>query len=232
MKNSVSKEFTTLEGTVRFPAAFPVPKLSPLLLSFNAARLAAPAQAGGPAKTPAQPRRPGRSSSGTCRSISDPELTFVVGDTLHVSTQVLGPALKDKGSLKFLIEKDGMEREAKVLPLAGNPDSLNFLEAFPLAKVPPGYYRAVVLLLDENGRALDRQARDFQIITADAVPRPWVHVQSQIEQGGRAASITSSAGKASTWAIPARPFPGSRRPSGPSPITAISLSTSVGPCSP
>lgn len=175
MKNSVSKEFTTLEGTVRFPTAFPIPRLSPLLLCFNATRLAAPAVA---APKPFVVR--------DVQLYSDPESTFVVKDALHIYTQVLGlgPALKAKGSLKFIIEKDGAEREAKVLPLAGNPDSLNFLEVFPLAKVPPGYYRAVVLLLDENGRLLDQQARDFQIIAADYVPRPWAHAQSLIEQGG------------------------------------------------
>jgi GWxTD domain-containing protein len=186
MKNSVSKEFTTLEGTVRFPTAFPAPRLSPLLLSFNATRLAFPADAGGLAKTPAQAPAPRPFVVRDMQLYSDPELTFVVGDTLHVSTQVLGPALKDKSSLKFLIEKDGVEREAKVLPLAGNPDALNFFESFPLAKVPPGYYRAVVLLLDENGRLLDRQARDFQIATADSMPRPWAYALSQIDQGGRA----------------------------------------------
>ena len=198
LKNSVSKEFTTLEGTVRFPTSFPAPRLSPLLLSFNAARLAAPADAGGLAKTPAPANAGGLAKTPApaaapkpfvvrdVQLYSDPELTFVVKDTLHISTQVLGPALKAKGSLKFVIEKDGVERESKVLPLAGSPDSLNFLEAFPLAKVPPGYYRAVVLLLDETGRPLDRQARDFQIVTADSMPRPWVYAQSQIDQGGRA----------------------------------------------
>jgi GWxTD domain-containing protein len=176
MKNSVSKEFTTLEGSVRFPSSFPSPRLSPLLLGFNATRLAA---------APAGPK------PFVVRDIqlySDPELIFVVKDTLHIHTQVLGlgPGLKTKGSLKFIIEKDGKEQDSKVLALAGNPDSLNFIEVFPLAKVPAGYYRAVTVLLDEAGRVLDRQAKDFQVSPAERVPRPWLTALSLLEGGGQA----------------------------------------------
>lgn len=176
MKNSVSKEFTTLEGAVRFPASSPGPRLSPLFLSFNAIRLAAPAGAPRPFVVR------------DVQLYGDPGSTFVTKDSLFVYTQILSldPGLKAEGSLKFVLEKDGTEQTAKVLPLAGNPDSLNFMEVFPLANVLPGYYRSVVLLCDANGRTLDRQARDFQVSSAEYVPRPWVHTQSLIEQGGQA----------------------------------------------
>jgi GWxTD domain-containing protein len=174
MKNSVSKEFSTLEGTVKFPAAFPSPRLSPLLLAFNAVRQAAPA---------AGPR------PFVIRDVQiygDPESTFVARDTLHVFVQVLGlgPELKASGSLRFVLEKEGKEIEAKPLALSGNPDALNFLEVFPLAKHVPGYYRAGAVLVDGTGKVLDRQGRDFQIAPADAVPRPWINAQSLITQGG------------------------------------------------
>ncbi|MDP2914867.1 MAG: GWxTD domain-containing protein [Candidatus Aminicenantes bacterium] len=176
MKNSVSKEFTTLEASVRFPSAFPAPRLSPLLLGFNATRL------------PAPPSGPKPFVVRDVQIYGDPEATFIAKDTLHIFAQVLGllPALKAKGSLKFAVEKDGAEVASKVLPLAGNPDSLNFLDVFPLAKVTPGYYRAVVLLLDESMRVLDQQARDFQVSPVDYVPRPWLQAQSLIEGGGPA----------------------------------------------
>jgi GWxTD domain-containing protein len=175
MKNSVSKEFTTLDGTVGFPEAFPSPRLSPLLLAFNSTRL------------PVLPAAPKPFVVRDVQLYGDPESTFVAKDTLHIYAQVLGLSadMKAKGSLKFTIEKDGIEQASKVLPLAGNPDSLNFLEVFPLAEVLPGYYRAAVLLLGEGGRVLDRQTKDFQVSPAAAVPRPWVHAQSLIEQGGR-----------------------------------------------
>ena len=174
MKNSASKEFSTLEGTVKFPAAFPAPRLSPLLLGFNATRLASPAA--GPKPFVVR----------DVQIFGDPESTFVAKDTLHVFVQVLGlgPGLKAEGSLRFVVEKDGREIEAKPQALAGNPDALNFIEVFPLAKYTPGYYRADVLLVDGSGKVLDRQARDFQIATADAIPRPWVNSQSLIDQGG------------------------------------------------
>ena len=175
MKNSVSKEFTTLEGRVSFPEAFPEPRLSPLWLGFNATRLAVP---------PAVPK------PFVVRDIQlfgDPGLTFITKDTLHIYVQILGLSqdLKAKGFLKFSIEKDGVERASKVQPLFSNPDSLNFLEVFALADIPPDYYRAVVSLLDEGGRILDRQSKDFQVSPAAFLPRPWVHAQSLIDQGGR-----------------------------------------------
>lgn len=175
MKNSVSKEFTTLDGRVIFPPAFPSPRLSPLLLGFNSARLAAP------------PTAPKPFVVRDVQLFGDPESTFIAKDTLHIYTQVLGLSadMKAKGSLKFVIEKDGAERASKVLPLSGNPDSVNFLEVFALADIPPDYYRAVVLLLDEGGRVLDRQAKDFLVSPAASLPRPWIHAHSLIEQGGR-----------------------------------------------
>jgi len=175
IKNSVSKEFTTLDGRVSFPADFPSPRLSPLLLGFNSIRLAEP------------PAAPKPFVVRDVQLFGDPESTFIAKDTLHIYTQVLGLSadMKAKGSLKFIIEKDGAERASKVLPLSGNPDSLNFLEVFALTSVPPDYYRAIVLLLDEGGRVLDRQARDFQVSPAASLPRPWIHAHSLIEQGGR-----------------------------------------------
>jgi GWxTD domain-containing protein len=175
MKNSVSKEFTTLEAAVKFPASFPVPRLSPPLLAFNAVRQA------GPSAVPKPFVVRGFQIYG------DPESTFVQKDGLHVFVQVLGlgPDLRANGSLRFVIEKDAKEFEAKPQGLAGNPDALNFLEVFPLAKYVPGYYRASVLLVDGTGKVLDRQSRDFQVVSADAVPRPWVNAQSVIEQGGQ-----------------------------------------------
>jgi GWxTD domain-containing protein len=176
MKNSVSKEFTTLEASVRFPSAFPAPRLSPLFLAFNATRL------------PAPPAVPKPFVVRDVQLYGDPEATFIAKDTLHIYAQVLGllSGLKAKGSIKFAVEKDGAEIASNVQALAGNPDPQNFLEVFPLAKIGPGYYRAVVLLLDDGQRVLDRQARDFQVSPVEFVPRPWLQAQSLIEAGGRA----------------------------------------------
>lgn len=143
MKNSISKEFTTLDGKVDFPAAFPSPRLSPLLLGFKLTRVAAQSAASKPFVVR------------DVQLYSDLESTFVAQDTLHIYAQILGLSadLKAKGPLKFSIEKDGIERSSKVLSLAGNPNSLNFLEVSQLAEVSPGNCRAVVLLLDEGGRS-------------------------------------------------------------------------------
>ncbi|MBM3294988.1 MAG: GWxTD domain-containing protein [Candidatus Aminicenantes bacterium] len=176
VKNAVSKEFTTLEGTIRFPDDFPEPRLSPLLLGFNAVRLSS------------APDVPKPFVVRDVQLYGDPESLFLSGDTLHIFVQVLGltPSLKAGGSLKFAVEREGTERESKVLALAGNPDDRNFLEVFPLRKTPPGYYRAVVQLLDEGGRVLDRQAKDFQVSAAESVPRPWLHAQSLLDGADRA----------------------------------------------
>jgi GWxTD domain-containing protein len=177
MKNGASKEFTTLEGTVKFPAAFPAPRLSPLLLGFNAVRQSAASDGPRPFVVRG------------FQIFGDPESTFVAKDTLHVFVQVLGlgTQLKGSGSLRFSLEADGRQVESKTQVLAGNPDALNFLEVFPLAKYAPGYYRADVALVDATDRILDRQGRDFQIVAVDAVPRPWINSQSLVAQDGQPA---------------------------------------------
>lgn len=176
LKNGVSKEFTSLEGTIKVPASFPAPRLTPLLLAFNAARLAA---------VPAGPKP---FVVRDFQLYSQAEASFTVQDRLHVYTQAvgLGPELKASGSLEFLIEQNGVKKESKILPLAGNPDALNFIEVFPAAKLPPGYYRASVSLRDAAGKVLDRQAKDFMITPATALPRPWVIGQSLLESAGPA----------------------------------------------
>ncbi len=176
LKNAVSKEFASFEGTIRVPASFPAPRLAPLYLAFNAVRLAALP----PAPRPFVVR--------DFQLYGQAEASFTTRDTIHVYTQILGltPALKAKGTLEFLLEQDGVKKEAKVLALAGNPDNLHFLDVFPAAKIAPGYYRAAVILRDGAGKVLDRQVKDLMITPVAALPRPWVLGPSMLESGGRA----------------------------------------------
>lgn len=177
MKNGASREFSTLEGTVKFPAAFAAPRLSPPFLAFNTVRQKETASAPRPFVVLG------------VQIFGDPEASFVRKDTLHVFIQGLGLGedLKKSGAVRFSLEKDGKPVESKTQALAENPDTPSFLQAFPLDKYATGYYRVDVTLVDGGGRILDRQARDFQIVSADALPRPWITTPPQVAQTGTAA---------------------------------------------
>jgi GWxTD domain-containing protein len=167
MKNTVSKEFTSLEQTVRIPADSTALRITPLLLSFNTAR--APAAAG---------YRP--FVVGDVQLYSQPGNTFLRQDKLHVYFQILNlpDDLKKNGILKYDIDKEGEARLSVSHPLSKYPDSLDYLEIFPLADFPPGYYRISVTLQDGQENELLRQESPFEISPLDYIPRPWVHTQS------------------------------------------------------
>ncbi|MBN2408204.1 MAG: GWxTD domain-containing protein [Candidatus Aminicenantes bacterium] len=176
MKNSVSKEFTSLEKTISIAAGPSPPRLTPLLLAFNAVRPEAPG------------RVPQPFASGKVRLYLQPDPSFITQDKLHVHTQILdlSPDLRAGGSLKFILGQDGNEIESRLLPLAENPDPLNRIEVFPLDRIPPGYYAVAVILIDQDGQEIDRQKKDFVVSTADYLPRPWVHSNSLLDAGGPA----------------------------------------------
>lgn len=95
-------------------------------------------------------------------------------------------AARAGGALKLILEGEGTEKESRIRPLAENPDPLNWIEIFPLDRIPPGYYKIVAVLLDQGGQEIDRQQKDFQVSTAGYVPRPWVYLNSLIDAGGPA----------------------------------------------
>ncbi len=167
MKNTVSKEFTSLEQTVRIPADSTTLRISPLLLSFNAVRTQATAG-----------YRP--FVVGDVQLYSQPGNTFLRRDRLNVYFQILGlpEELKKGGFLKYTIDKEGEPQMSVSHPLSDYPDPLNYLETFPLVDLPPGYYRISVILLDDRENELFRQESPFEISPLDYIPRPWVHSQS------------------------------------------------------
>ncbi len=176
MKNAVSKEFTSLERTISIAAGPSRPRLTPLLLGFNAVR------------PEAQGSVPQPFALGGGLLYLQPDPSFITKDKLYVHTQILdlSPGLRASGSLKFILEQGGTEIESRLRPLAENPDPLNRIEVFPLDQIPPGYYAVVAVLIDQDGREIDRQKKDFVVSTAGYLPRPWVHSNSLLDAGGPA----------------------------------------------
>ncbi|MEN6560012.1 MAG: GWxTD domain-containing protein [Acidobacteriota bacterium] len=179
MKNAVSKEFTSLERTIKVEAAGAAPRLSPLILAFNAARLS-PAPAG-----------PKPYVVRDLQLYCQPGDTFLTRERLYAHTQALGlsPQMRSSGSLRFTLESDEGIVAAKVQPLA-RPGDIDFVEVFPLETVKPGYYRIVAALLDGNGQEIGRQIKDFQVSGVGYLPRPWVISQSVMD--GAPASLTDN----------------------------------------
>jgi GWxTD domain-containing protein len=162
-KNTVSKEFTSVETELKIPGPS-VLQISPLLL---ANRLVKDADNQGKNK----PFR-----IGDRRLVPSPRNDFTVEDSLYLFFQVYGlpEDLKENGSLELSIAKGEEKVQTRLKKIKDYRDLNHFLEEFPLAQLPPADYMLKVALLDmEQKEVLARQARFF-ITPVAYLPRPWI----------------------------------------------------------
>jgi hypothetical protein len=164
LKNTVSKEFTTFEGTITIPEEDAPPAMTPLLLGYRLEKSDAPAAEFIPFRV-----REGQ-------LITPARKTFTQKENLVVFFQVLGlsPELRSAGQLKY----DFLRQEAlfmshlrKIGDFQNAPD---FLDIFPLQDFPPDYYKIKVSVLDPGGAEVLTQDEDFEITTAPSIGRPLV----------------------------------------------------------
>jgi GWxTD domain-containing protein len=164
LKNTVSKQFTTFEGTITIPDESALPAITSLLLGYRLEKNVSPAAEYLPFK------------------IKDGQLlvparkTFAQKEDLVVFFQVLGlsPGLRASGQLKYaILRKDApyLSQTKKIDEYGTGPD---FLEVFPLRNFPPDYYKIKVSVLDSRGTEFLIQDEDFEITAAPAIGRPVI----------------------------------------------------------
>ena len=150
LKNTASKEFTSLAAEVEIPQGGLSPSLGPLALGY------------GLEDRPATDGRPPFLAGGRLLRLQG-RRTFSVRDRLVIFGQVygLGPDLRATGRLRRIILREDKElarREDRVADLVG-PDGSFFLEQ-DLKDSTPGYYRAAVTLLDAAGKEIGTAKAD------------------------------------------------------------------------
>ena len=163
LKNTMSKEFTSLERDITIPP-LAGPSLSRLILANKVILNSAYRGQNKPFLI------------GDTQIVPSPRNDFTLQDKLHVYFQLRGldQDLRDGGTLDFDISKEGQKVFATSKPLADYPDKANIMEEFPLAGLTSAYYRIKVSLLDRSQKEVLSEQADFIISHLPSLPRPWI----------------------------------------------------------
>jgi GWxTD domain-containing protein len=162
-KNTVSKEFTSLEATVNIPPATTLTLSRPILANRVVRNQAFLGQV-----------KP--FTIGETQIVASPRNDFTVQDTLSLFCELGGltEALRASGSLVITLSRNDQVVAATTKPLTGAPDPLRVLEDFPLAGFVPDYYTANVAILDGAKTEIVSSKASFYISLQTALPRSWI----------------------------------------------------------
>ncbi|HSQ36253.1 MAG TPA: GWxTD domain-containing protein, partial [Candidatus Binatia bacterium] len=163
LKNTVSREFTSIESDVVVPES-PVPGIGPLLL---ANKLIENSSYRGRSKPFLISDR---------QLVPSPRNDFMANDTLFLFFQLpaLSAEMKNQGSLRFDILKDDLSVKTVDKKIAGYPAVPDIFESFPLAGFRAANYTLRVTLLSPQGKPLGTEESLFYITPMAVLPRPWV----------------------------------------------------------
>jgi GWxTD domain-containing protein len=164
LKNTVSKEFTTFEGTITVPEESALPAITPLVLGYRLEKSA----------SPATEFIPFRTKDG--QLLTPARKTFTQRENLVVFFQVLGlpPELRSAGQLRYAVLRKEALFLSQIKKISEYQNAPDFLEVFPLQEFPPDYYKIKVSVLDSRGAELLAQDEDFEITAAPSIGRPLV----------------------------------------------------------
>lgn len=162
IKNEQSKEFTSVEQSLRVPQGGPAVQMTQPLLGYRAVRL-----------EPAE-RRMKAFRVGPYQIYCQPNRVFTKQETLAVAFQLndLAGEVASGGEVKIEFLKDGQPfRDIRRKP-ADCADLPLVLEEVPLADFPPAHY-AVRASVWYAGAEVVASTEEFDLSFAEAVPRPW-----------------------------------------------------------
>jgi GWxTD domain-containing protein len=164
LKNTVSKEFTTFEGTIMIPEESALPAITPLVLGYRLEKSASPAAEFIPFRI-----RDGQ-------LLTPARKTFTQKENLVVFFQVLGLPLelRSAGQLKYAVLRKEAPFLSQIKKIGEYQNAPDFLEVFPLQEFPPDYYKIRVSVLDSNGVEFLGQDEDFEITAAPSIGRPLI----------------------------------------------------------
>ncbi|RPI98227.1 MAG: GWxTD domain-containing protein [Candidatus Aminicenantes bacterium] len=162
-KNTVSKEFSSVEAELKIPPAGSL-TLSAPILAYRVVR------------NPAFAGQIKPFTVGETQIVASPRNDFTVQDTLTLFCELGGltEELKARGSLAITLVRNGQVAAATTKSLAGAPDPMRVLEEFPLASLPPDYYTANVALLDAAKAEVLSSHASFYITLNTSLPRSWI----------------------------------------------------------
>ena len=164
MKNTVSKEFTSLEEDITVPHDRSL-QMGPLILAYRALTSSI---------------NPGNNKPflvGNVQLVPSPRNDFSrADDRLYLFFQVygLGPELWSNGFLEFSVANEKETVLARTSRLDSTREAQGFLEEFDISQLPPATYSVKVALLDKEKNRLLEKEEFFFISYASSLPRPWI----------------------------------------------------------
>jgi GWxTD domain-containing protein len=162
VKNEVSKEFWSVEQSLRIPQSWSGVQMTQPLLGYKVSR------------QDLAPRKIRAFQVGPYQIFCQPGRIFTSQDTLAVAFQLneLSPDLARSGLVKLVFLKDGQAfREITRKPFEF-PDLPNALEEIPLADFPPAHYQVRVSFLNGSAEVVTA-SEEFDLTFAPSVGRPW-----------------------------------------------------------
>jgi GWxTD domain-containing protein len=166
LKNTVSKEFASFEGSIDIPEATGAgaPAISALVLGYQLDKTASADRDFVPFKTAAG------------QLICQASKTFSRKDNLYVFFQVFGlsPELRSQGKINVTVfkkEAEFLTRSKGINEYGPGPD---FLEEFALADFPPDYYNIKISLVDGSGKEMLASDENFEVSLTANLPRPLI----------------------------------------------------------
>jgi len=164
MKNTISKEFTSIEKDITVPNDLSL-QMGPLILAYKAL------------KSSTYPGNNKPFLIENVQLVSSPRNDYSrTDDRLYLFFQVYGlePELRSNGFLEFSLFKEKEPVHTRTSRLDSYRDAPNFLEEFDISHLPPSTYSIKVALLDKEKNPLLEKEEFFFISHASSVPRPWI----------------------------------------------------------
>jgi GWxTD domain-containing protein len=163
LKNTISKEFTSIEKDISIPENTLGLRMSPLILGYNVNKSSMP-----------QDLIPFK--AGEAQILCQAHRTFTSKEPLVVLFQLFGikEELKASGNLNFTVFKEEEKLYSDTKRIDNYRTDLNFIEQIPLEDFSAGYYKIRVSLLNKEREELLFQNEDFEITHAVDIPRPMI----------------------------------------------------------
>jgi len=163
LKNTVSKEFTSIEKDITIPKPSSL-RMSSLLLANRIDK---------------NSKYKGKNKPYLIKNIQfvpSPRNDFSRKDNLYLFFQIYGldDALKENGYLEYSIFKDNEKVHSLIKAIKEYLDKTNFFEEFSLGNFTPAYYKIEVSLLNRNREEILFEQSNFYISQFAFLPRPWI----------------------------------------------------------
>jgi len=163
LKNTVSKEFTSIEKDITIPEPSSL-QMSSLLLANRVDKNSRYKEKNKPYQIK------------NIQFVPSPRNDFSRKDNLYLFFQIYGldDALKENGYLEYSISKDNEKVHSLIKAIKEYPDKTNFFEEFSLGNFTPAYYKIKVSLLNRNREEILFEQSNFYISQFAFLPRPWI----------------------------------------------------------